>query len=267
MDWLAYFKYNCAHRMPVPWEQGISVESQLRLPLIRSLQRFQVGEQGDGAHLIGSAEATGNTVYGETIRLFIGEEQEHARLLARLLRGMDAPLLKRHWSDVCFVLVRRLAGLRLELMVLMVAEMIAKRYYRALYEGTNDPVLGAVFAQILRDELGHVAFHCDYLHSTLTPLPSPVRLLIRWGWRLFFGAVCFVVVYDHRGVLRAVGVSPGAFWRDCGLIFTEAADHIFGSVTSSEETIGQLYHSDDIWTRSMSPAIGVTEEAYIDKSA
>src|SRR5438876_4648551 len=164
MDWLAYFRHNRANRMAIPWERGIAVVPRLRGPLIHSLQRFQVGEQGDGIHLKRSAAATGDLAYAETISLFIEEEQEHARLLGQLLRGMGAPLLGWHWSDVVFVCVRRLSGLRLELMVLLAAELISKRYYRALYEGTEDPVLRAAFAQILHDEVGHVDFHCEYLH-------------------------------------------------------------------------------------------------------
>jgi rubrerythrin len=234
MNWLAYFKQNRRERMPIPWENRIELEPHLRAPLIRSLQRFQVGEQGDGKHLKMGAAATGDPEYAETIALFIKEEQEHARLLAGLLRGMGARLLKWHWSDLCFILLRRLLKLKLELMVLLVAEMIAKRYYRALYEGTHDPVLKAVFTQILRDELGHVAFHCDYLNNAFKPLPSPARFFILLAWQLFFNSVCLVVMWDHRALLKAVGVSPVAFWCDCGQIFHETAHLIFASRSQPE---------------------------------
>jgi len=36
-----------------------------------------------------------------------------------------------------------------------------------------------------------------------------------------------VVMFDHRKVLRAVGVSWATFWWDCGLIFDEVAAGIF----------------------------------------
>jgi hypothetical protein len=229
MNWVAYFERNRSRRMAIPWERGIAVEPQLREPLIYSLQRYQVGEQGDGAHLKAGAAATGDQEYAAAIALFVQEEQEHARLLAQLLQGMGAPLLRRHWSDICFTILRRTAGLHMELLVLMVAEMIAKRYYRALHEGTDDPVLKTAFAQILRDEQGHVAFHCDELHRTFNALPTPARRAIRLGWRLIFRATCLVVMYDHRAVLRAVHVAPAAFWRDCGQIFDETAARIFSA--------------------------------------
>jgi hypothetical protein len=235
MDWLSYFQCNRRDRLPIPWEQGIAVPPHLRAPLIRSLQRFQVGEQGDGVHLKAGAAATGDPVYEAAIALFVAEEQEHSRLLARVLRAMGAELLPGHWSDGCFRAVRHLAGLHLEILVLLVAELIARRYYRALQEGTEDTVLRVVFAQIVRDELGHVAFHCDRLNRAFASLPTPARFLISTTWRAFFGAVTLVVMVDHRAVLRAVGVAPWAFWRDCGEIFEEAAGQIFGAPVPFED--------------------------------
>jgi hypothetical protein len=241
MDWGSYFERNRARRMLIPWERGIAVEPQLREPLIRSLQRYQVGEQGEGVHLKAGALATGDQDYAAAISMFVQEEQEHARLLAELLRGLGAPLLRRHWSDSCFICLRHLAGFHLELMVLLVAEMIAKRYYRALHEGTDDPVLKTAFAQILRDELGHIAFHCDYLQRRFAGQPALVRQAIRLSWRAVFRATCLVVMVDHRAVLRAVTVAPAAFWHDCGQIFDETANRIFASARRSEEpaTAGQ----------------------------
>lgn len=229
MDWGSYFERNRIRRMAIPWERGIAIEPQLREPLIRSLQRYQVGEQGEGVHLKAGAVATGDPAYAAAIGLFVQEEQEHARLLAELLRGLDAPLLRQHWSDGCFSFLRHLAGFHLELLVLLVAEMVAKRYYRALHEGIADPVLKTAFAQILHDELGHIAFHCDYLQRRFAGLPTLVRQAIRLSWRLIFRATCLVVIVDHRAVLRAVAVAPAAFWRDCGQIFDETADRIFAS--------------------------------------
>lgn len=232
-EWRVYFQQNRQNRMPIPWEQGIHVEPELRSPLIRSLQRFQVGEQGDGNHLRRKARALGDPVYFETIVLFINEEQEHSRLLARLIEGMNGRLLKFHWSDFCFVFLRRLAGLKLELMVLLIAEMIARRYYRALREGTSDPVLQAVFAQICHDENGHVAFHADTLYRAFASTHSWVRALIRGCWHVAFDVVCLIVMFDHRSVLRATSVLPRVFWRDCNAIFAETADLIFVPITAS----------------------------------
>src|SRR5215207_8088625 len=105
MNWVAYFTYNRSHRMHIPWELGIRAEPWLHAPLARSLQRFQMGERGDGAHLKRVAAATRDQDYVTAVGLFIEEEQEHADLMARVLGGMGAPLLERHWSDNCFRLI------------------------------------------------------------------------------------------------------------------------------------------------------------------
>lgn len=221
--WHAYFESNASDRAEIAWEAGVRVEPALREPLIHSLQRFQVGESGDGKHLRRSAARAGDGDYQRAIALFIAEEQEHSRLLANAIDGMDGRLLSFHWSDIAFVAIRRLMGLKLELMVLLVAEMIARSYYRTLHDGTRDPVLRSAFAQIMRDEVGHVRFHCDYLHHAFRDYSGPARFAIRAGWRLIYRAACLVVIYDHRSVSRR------AFWRDCGAIFDDAATRIFGT--------------------------------------
>jgi hypothetical protein len=226
-NWLDYFRHNQRHRLEIPWARGIKIEPKLRAPLMRSLQRFQVGESGEGTHLRKQAARTGDATYQSAIDLFIKEEQEHARLMAWILKDEGIPLLTSHWSDGCFILLRRLFGLHHELLVLLMPEMVAKRYFRAMRDGTQDPVLRAVFSQILHDEEGHLAFHVDYLQKALGNLSLPGRLLVRSLWRLAFRAVCLVVILDHRAVLQAVGVSGTAFWWDCGLIFDEVAAGIF----------------------------------------
>src|SRR5258708_16001037 len=114
---------------------------------MRSVQSFQVGEQGDGLHLRKAAARTNNPDYIAAIDLFVKEEQEHSRLLARLIEGMGGSLLQHHWSDTCFVFLRRLLGLRMELLILLVPEVIAQFYYKALHTRPAHPLLPIAFAQ------------------------------------------------------------------------------------------------------------------------
>jgi hypothetical protein len=226
-SWLAYFTNNRIHRREIPWEREINIEPCLRMALVRSLQRFQVGESGEGHHLRRQAAKSGDADYQAAIDLFIKEEQEHARLMAEILKKLNAPLLGHHWSDACFILLRRLFGLHQELLVLLMPEMIAKRYFRALCDGFGDPTLRAVCGQILHDEEGHVAFHMDYLQRAFASRSLVARILLRACWRVLFRAACLVVIVDHRAVLRGTGVSAATFWWDCGLIFDEVAAGIF----------------------------------------
>ena len=229
--WLNYFQRNKTNRINIPWQLGIEPESHLRKALIASLQRFQVGETGEGKHLMKGARNTGDRDYIETMQLFINEEHEHARLLAKILSQLNASLLAKHWSDGAFVLLRHLAGLRTELLMLLVAEMIAKYYYRMLRDGTSDAVLHAIFTQIVRDENGHVAFHCCFLRGSLGQWPKPARLSLWLLWRMMYRAACVVVMLDHRAILMASGMSAGQFWRETGAIFDRDSASALGLQT------------------------------------
>jgi hypothetical protein len=146
---------------------------------------------------------------------------------AVILESLGAPLLPWHWSDGCFVFARRLFGLEEELLILLVPEMIAQRYFRALRDGTRDPGLRSVFEQIVHDEDGHVAFHVDFLSDRFSRLSLLWRILLRAAWRIIFRAACAVVILDHWAALRATGLSAATFWWDCGLIFDEVAAALF----------------------------------------
>jgi hypothetical protein len=225
--WLNYFEHNREHRHAIPWHDEINMAPRVLKPFIRSLQRFQVGESGEGRHLRMAANTTGDLDYIKSIDLFIREEQEHARLMAEILKRLNAPLLRSHWSDGCFILLRRLFRLKHELMVLLTPEIVARRYFRVLHDHIDDVAVKTVCAQILHDEEGHVAFHIDYLRGALAKLSLPARAFVRGGWRILFRMSVLVVLLDHRSLLNALNVSASSFWWDCELMFDDVAAQIF----------------------------------------
>jgi hypothetical protein len=192
------------------WERGATLHPAVRA----SVQRFQVGEDGDGSNLIAKADRAGDPDYARAVRLFVAEEQNHARLLAHLLAASGAPVLNGHWSDRAFVRLRRLMGLRVELLVLMVAEVVALSYYRALRDGAGDPLASDVAGRILADEQRHVPFHCERLHASLARLPRPLRRPVMSLWRLMLLAACLVVAADHGLALRRLGLGRRRFVAD-----------------------------------------------------
>ncbi|MGW5125929.1 ferritin-like domain-containing protein [Streptomyces sp. NPDC004069] len=192
------------------WGRGAT----LRPAVWASIQRFQVGEDGDGANLVGKADEAGDADYAQAVRLFVAEEQNHARLLARLLAAGGVPTLPGHWTDTVFVRLRRLMGLRMELLVLMIAEVVALRYYRGLRDGTDDSLTSEVAGRILSDEQRHVPFHCERLHASLAELPRATRRPVMALWRLLLLAACIVVVADHGPALRQLGMGRWRFVAD-----------------------------------------------------
>lgn len=121
-DWVRDFEAQARRRQEVG-DPDFARGARMSPAVVASVQRFQVGEAGDGANLI--AKAAGDRGYARAVRMFVAEEQNHARMLALLLRSAGAKTLDSHWSDAVFVRLRRALGLRLELMVLLIAEVVA----------------------------------------------------------------------------------------------------------------------------------------------
>ncbi|MGW4805417.1 ferritin-like domain-containing protein [Kitasatospora sp. NPDC004272] len=209
-EWVAAFEAEKARREWIAdpeWGHGV----ELPAVVVRSLQKFQVGEDGDGANLRAKADLAGDAAYSAAVRLFVDEERNHARLLAELLGAAGAPLLDGHWSDRIFVRVRRLLGLRTELMVLMVAELVAVEYYRSLRDGLADPLAREVAGRILRDERRHIPFHVQRLRQSFAELAPSARPFAQPAWLLLALAGALFVAVDHGPALHAVRASRGRF--------------------------------------------------------
>jgi hypothetical protein len=230
-DWLCEFERSRAGRLAIDWTHPVRIDLRGRRVLSRSLQRFQVGETGDGRHLLAAARRLNEPRFAAAMALFVAEEQHHALLLARLLDRLESPRLRWHWSDVAFTAIRRVSGLRTELMVLLVAELVATVYYQALQDGSVDTVLRDVCSQILADEQRHVAFHCDTLRRLLRRVPSPALRVLRLCWRFFYGCVCATVALDHGAALAACGLTRRAFLRATAEALHQATEAIFAPCT------------------------------------
>ena len=80
--WCDYFRQNAASLLRIPWEMGAQLTQAERSAIAKSVQAFQLGESGEGRHLIRAAtEYAARTDYEEyvvAVRLFIAEEQRHA---------------------------------------------------------------------------------------------------------------------------------------------------------------------------------------------
>jgi hypothetical protein len=218
-QWCVYFRANREALLRLPWQRGAELTEAERDTVAASLQQFQLGEQSEGRHLERRArefaDRTGDADYWEAIRLFIQEEQRHARDLGRFLTLAGVPLLARNWTDGIFRRLRRLAGLDLFLTVLVTAELIGKVYYQALRRATGSRLLRRLCDQLLRDEVQHIRFHLGHLARLRR---GRSRWRVRWarGWhRLLFGGTCLVVWWHHAKVLRAGGYGFRRFWREC----------------------------------------------------
>ena len=225
-EWLAYFRQNRRDRMPVVWEPRVPVPEKLRAELGRSLAKFQLAESSAGLHLRAAAARTGDRDYASAIELFVVEEAEHARLLARVLDLLETRPLSRHWADTWGRRARRLAGLYSEVVVLLAAEVILLRFYGTVRRGVRQPAIAAVCGQILHDQKFHVRFHCESLHGQFAG-NRLVRGLFCYALTAVFTAGSLVVAWDHRRTLAAVGCSAGEFLAGAWRNFRAARDAVY----------------------------------------
>lgn len=202
--WRRYFLANKRRRPEPRWEAPLELSRERCATLSESLAHFQLGESGDGGTLLRSArERVPGPGFPEAAALFIAEEQEHARLLARLVERFGGSLVTRHWTHTAFKTVRHLAGLDFEMQVLLVAETLGTAYYRLLDARCDDPAITDACALILRDEEAHLRFHADHVRARGRGALSFAVFRLRLA--VLLRAALLAAWLDHGAALRLFG--------------------------------------------------------------
>lgn len=220
--WQQYFQDNKNHFDHIQWEVGERFSKADRVLLAPSLQQFQRGEYSEGKHLLAYAREMGDPHYLEAIKLFIREEQDHAMVLGRLMELEGIAVIRHHWIDGIFRKLRQLAGLENTLLVLLSAEIIAKIYYRVLWNAHYSPLLDECCLQILKDEDEHIAFQCDAMHQLFLKRSAVSRIFTRSWHRLLMMGTIAVVWFSHRRVLRRGHYNAERFFLETMLVFNRA---------------------------------------------
>jgi hypothetical protein len=215
--WLSHFQRNRENRMEPDWQAPVTLPAEVASRLVKSLEQFQLGDGGGPARLIAwNAEHLRTSAPSATVleNLWFAEEREHARLLGAAVARFGGRPITGHWSFTAFCLVRKCFGVRFELTVLLLTEIVSTVYYRLLGRHCEDPTLRSVCRLILRDEEGHVAFHRDRLASTA--LSSYGRC-----WEICFRflglAAASMLWINHAAALKALGATRGEFYQEVWL--------------------------------------------------
>ena len=228
--WVDYFTRNTARQRAieaeVDWAAPRTLPQSVRLAVGRSFQRFELGESGEGEHLLGLAERAGDPAYTEALRLLITEEQRHSALFGRGLAHLGVPPLRAHWSDRAFTALRRSLGLDTEIALFLVAETVALDWFIALAEAGGDEVLRGIGRRITTDEREHVRFQVDRLHHDLRGLPRAERLLVGVVWHVVALGAATVLAVGHAPALRACGRTPLQVWTRGLRTFRRAAAEV-----------------------------------------
>lgn len=126
---------------------------------------------------------------------------------------------KRFLLDALFRRIRQLGGIRMEVMTLMTAEIIALSYYPALKAATSSPMLKEICDQMVADEIPHIPFQT----RTLSAYPSSLGW--RVGRRVFIFGACLAVWLAFRPLFQAGKSSLTKMVRrsfrvlDCAMVF------------------------------------------------
>jgi len=218
--WIEHFHRNRLHRPEPDWSAPVRLPGEMLLSVRHSIEQFRLGDGGGPASLIAhdAERFRGRTDELRTIvDLWFAEEAEHARLLGCAVRRLGGRIITSHWSFTAFCLTRRVLGVRFELQVLTLTELVSTAYYRMLRQRSPDGTLAAMCELILRDEAGHVAFHRDRLASSGCPRPG----VGGWIWRTQFllcgYAAATVLWISHAPCLKAIGGSRREFYSEVTL--------------------------------------------------
>lgn len=205
------------------------VPDALRGPLVCLLQRFQLGEAGEG-RVAGEARATTDPAFDDALReattLYVREEGRHAAILAQVLAALGASTVKRATAEVLFRRGRRLLGLRTKMLVIACAEVVGVAIYMRLRDGVPSPAIARAAEDILSDELTHLDFQSLLFariiadHGALAPLAAPA---IAAAFAAVLTAATLLVAGQHRIALRRLGTTPSAFALHCMRIGLELA--------------------------------------------
>ncbi|PJI91164.1 ferritin-like domain-containing protein [Luteimicrobium subarcticum] len=214
--WVGHFRDNletqAAMEREIPWGAPCTLAGPDRAAFVRSFQRFELGEDGDGARLLAKARRAGDPEYVEALQMLVAEEQRHSALFRRGLDHLGAPTLSAHWSDAAFTQLRRALGLRTELALFLVAESVATDYFTALATRAPDPVLRGIGRRVASDEVHHLRFQVDRLHVGFADTPRVVRGGFGAVWTVVAAGAATVLVVDHGRALHACGLRRRQVW-------------------------------------------------------
>jgi hypothetical protein len=215
--WVNHFRRNQLNRVEPQWAAPITLAPAIVRPLVRSLEQFQLGDGGGPAYLIArDRERFLSRCPGARtlVDLWFAEEREHSRLLGQAVARFGGRCIEGHWSFSAFCFTRKWFGVRFELTVLLLTEIVSTVYYRLLRRYCDDKAVRAMCRLILRDEAGHVAFHRDRLARGACGSDIYEGRLWRFVFRLLgFGAGTMLYL-NHGCCLRTVGATTAEFYRE-----------------------------------------------------
>jgi len=218
--WIDHFRKNRLNRPEPDWQAPITMSAEKIAKMIPSLEQFELGDGGGPASLIAhDAESfRGSSEEMRTIvDLWFTEEREHSRLLSGAVKRFGGRKITGHWSFTAFCASRRILGVRFELQVLLLTEIVSTAYYRLLRRHADDVAVKDMCSLILRDETGHVSFHRDRLLSEGRSTAGFSGLFWEVQFWLCGHGAATMLWANHGPCLIPLGASTAEFYREVRL--------------------------------------------------
>lgn len=236
-QWFDYFKNNLTVER-INWQLQPTVTDKELVPILKSLQAWQLGETSDGSNLLRAgtiyAKKIGDPFYIKSLELFIKEEQKHGENLGKYLDSIGKPRIKKDVGDSMFRKVRHLnTSMESWTLAVITVESAAQIFYQSLKGATNCHLLKEICTDILIDEAPHIQFQ----NERLLRIYKSKSALSMWCsyqlYHLFFKCTALTIWLFHRRLFKAGNNNFRRFWLKMNLKF--------------EKTIGKLkYESNDI---------------------
>lgn len=214
--WQKYFLKNSENRVEPNWNSKMELSPEILKFLVPSLEQFQLGDGGGPASLIAwnaKSFRSSSPQMQKLVDEWFREEKEHSRLLGKALDRFGGTPITTHWSFEIFCFLRKILGVRFELIILLCTEIASTIYYRLLYKYTPDEPFQKMCLLILRDEAQHINFHQNRL--VLAAIDGKSRY--RNFYKLFINfctlAAGSVLWMSHGKTLRILGASTKEFYR------------------------------------------------------
>ncbi|EEF60335.1 ferritin-like domain-containing protein [Pedosphaera parvula] len=215
--WIAYFERNRLDRLEPDWSAPVSISERTFGLFLKSIEQFRLGDGGGPASLIAfDAERFRSSTeqMRKIVDLWFAEEAEHARLLGCAVERLGGRAINSHWSFTAFCWCRRALGVRFELQVLLLTELVSTAYYRVLRAHSPDIPVAQMCTLILRDEAGHVAFHRDRLADSRQHVKGGSNALWRTQFCVLGLAAATMLWVNHGPCLTAIGGSRVEYFRE-----------------------------------------------------
>lgn len=214
-EWTAHFQQNL-QKQRIDWTQKPQITPGELRRIRYGLRAWQKGETSEGDNLKTAAwhfaVKTGDPDYYTAITLFIKEEQKHGANLGRYIDLIGEKRLRFDWGDHLFRKIRGLnRSMEVWTLTVIVVELAAQVFYRALKSATGCPLLKQVCTDILIDEAYHISFQQERLWQINRRRNFAGRSVAALVYYAFGIVVSRVIWMAHARAFKAGGVDRRTF--------------------------------------------------------